>query len=151
MNVLLLYTWFFSIFRPTLRPRLLSQSDISSDSDSGQGGKPLIEKEEKVKSESWIASIQWSSNINFILLYNVKGHRLVAMPRKGRSAKARGAGKKVIFRRQQRFESIFSFFCRRSRKWDRQPTWPTMSDLYLNKCAITLCHIIISTANLCQK
>merc|ERR1711974_14746 len=56
---------------PTLRPRLLSQSDISSDSDSGQGGKPLIEKEEK-------------------------GHRLVAMPRKGRSAKARGAGKKAI-------------------------------------------------------
>jgi len=55
---------------PTLRPRLLSQSDISSDSDSGQGGKPLIEKEEK-------------------------GHRLVAMPRKGRSAKARGAGKKA--------------------------------------------------------
>merc|ERR1712223_801890 len=55
---------------PTLRPRLLSQSDISSDSDSGQGGKPLIEKEDK-------------------------GHRLVAMPRKGRSAKARGAGKKA--------------------------------------------------------
>ena len=36
------------MLRATLRPRLLSQSDISSDSDSGQGGKPLIEKEEKV-------------------------------------------------------------------------------------------------------
>ena len=49
----------FYIFRPTLRPRLLSQSDISSDSDSGQGGKPLIEKEEKVKNSSWIAFLKF--------------------------------------------------------------------------------------------
>ena len=73
---------------PPLRPRLLSRSDISSDSDSGQGGKPLIEKEEKVQSILLIASAEF-------FFHDVQGHRLVAMPRKGRSAKARGAGKKV--------------------------------------------------------
>ena len=49
MDQLLLLLLLLIFSRPTLRPRLLSQSDISSDSDSGQGGKPLIEKEEKVK------------------------------------------------------------------------------------------------------
>merc|ERR1712192_70399 len=83
---------------PPLRPRLLSRSDISSDSDSDQGGKPLLRRKKRVI--DW-----WQCHVKDVLLRHGVQER------------------------------------RRARKWDKQLSWLTMSDLYLTKCAITLCHV----------